>query len=69
MTEYATWAYWKNVLKRTYTYNGLQFPAEMNTGSTKTPTTFIPFYTNYCYKGRLSINKDFMFSSLHNTML
>ncbi len=32
---------------------------EMNTSSNKTPTTFIPFHTNYDYKGGLLTNKDF----------
>ncbi len=34
-------------LKKTYTYESLQFPVEMNTRGSKTPTTFIPFHTKY----------------------
>ncbi len=33
--------------KRTYTYESLQFPFEMNTRGSKTPTTFIHFHTKY----------------------
>lgn len=33
--------------KRTYTNNSLQFPAEMKTSGSKTPTAFISFHTNY----------------------
>lgn len=29
----------------TYTLNSLPFPAEMNTDDSKTPRTFVPFYT------------------------
>ncbi len=32
---------------RTYTYESLQFPVEINTTGSKTPTTFIPFHTKY----------------------
>ncbi len=39
-------------------YNSLQFPAEVNTSSSKTPATFIHFHTDYDYRSRLSINKD-----------
>ncbi len=35
-----------------HTYNSLQFPTEVNTSGSETPTTFIPFHTNYEYKGR-----------------
>ncbi len=35
--------------KMTYTYNSLQFPGEMNTSGSKTPT-FIPFHTNFDYR-------------------
>ncbi len=31
--------------KRTYMYDSLQFPVEMNTRGSKTLTTFIPFHT------------------------
>ncbi len=33
--------------KRTYMYDSLQFPVEMNTRGSKTLTTFIPFHTKY----------------------
>ncbi len=33
--------------KRTYMYDSLQFPVEMNTIGSKTLTTFIPFHTKY----------------------
>ncbi len=33
--------------KRTYTYESLQFPVEINTRGSKNPTTFIPFNTKY----------------------
>lgn len=36
--------------KRTYTNNLLQFPAEMKTSGSKTPTAFISFHTNYDYQ-------------------
>ncbi len=39
----------KNIQKHTYTLNSLQFSAEMNSNGSKTPTTFIPFHTNYKY--------------------
>lgn len=37
--------------KRTYAYNSMQFPAELNTCDSY-------FHTNYDYMGRLSVNKD-----------
>jgi len=36
--------------KYTYTYNSLQFPAEMKTSGSKTPTTFITLHINYDYR-------------------
>ncbi len=33
--------------KRTYMYDSLQFPVEINTRGSKTLTTFIPFHTKY----------------------
>ncbi len=33
--------------KRTYTYESLQFPVEMNTKGSKSQTTFIRFHTKY----------------------
>ncbi len=33
--------------KRTYMYDSLQFPVEMNTRGSKTLTAFIPFHTKY----------------------
>ncbi len=58
----ATQAHWKNMPLLTYTDNSLQCPAEINTS--KTPTTCIPFHTNYDYRGRLSINKDYYLKKL-----
>lgn len=54
---------------KTYlTYNWLQFPAEMNTRGSKTPTT--SFLTNYYNRGRLLLNNIlFLHSSLHDTMI
>lgn len=40
-----------------------QSPAEMTTSSSKTPIIWIPFYTNYDYKGNFAIDKDFMHGS------
>ncbi len=51
----------------TYAYSSLQFPAEMNTGGSKTPTTFIPFHTNDDFRGRLLINNEL--NSLQNTVM
>ncbi len=42
----------------TYADSSLQFPDEMNTGGSKTPTTFIPFHTNDDFRGRLLINNE-----------
>ncbi len=36
----------------TYTYKSLQFLVEMNTRSSKTLTTFIPFHTKYDLQGQ-----------------
>lgn len=33
--------------KHAYTYNSTHFQAEINTSDSKTPTTFIPFCTDY----------------------
>ncbi len=46
--------------QKQYLYISLQFPAEKNTKGSKTPTT-LPFYTNYDYRGRLVINKNYVF--------
>ncbi len=58
---------------RTYlqlTNNSLEFPAEMNAKDSKATKTFISFFHNYDYGGKLSINKDlFSCGSLHSTML
>ncbi len=35
----------QNWKKRTYMYDSLQFPVEINTRGSKTLTTFIPFHT------------------------
>lgn len=69
--KWTTQAHWKNMpllfensKKRTCIYN-LLFPAEINTSDSETPTTYIPFHTDY--RGRLLINIDFFLqSSLYN---
>ncbi len=43
--------------KHTYTYNSLQFLADVNTRGRKMLTTFVPFQRNFDYGGRLWINK------------
>lgn len=47
------------ILKNCYTYNSLNFPIELNSRDSKTPTTFTSVHTNY-YNGKLSINIFFL---------
>lgn len=42
------------------TYNLLQFPAEMNTRGSKTPTTFNPFLHKLCCAIRTTKNKTLL---------
>lgn len=42
-----------NLQKRNYTYTSLQFPTEINTSNSKTPTIYIPAHTDYDYRTRL----------------
>jgi len=52
---------------KTYQYNSLQFPAEMNTTGSK--TFFFSFlFTNYVYEGRLSVNKEIFAQLLAHIM-
>ncbi len=44
--------------KHASTYIFAKFSAETNTRGNKTPTTCIPFHTNYDYKGRWKMNED-----------
>ncbi len=52
--------------KRTYMYDSLQFPVEMNTRGSKTLTTFIPFHTKYDLQEQFWL---FSHSYLQNGML
>lgn len=52
----------KNVYN-TFEYNLLQFPAEMTISGSKTPTTLIPFHTNYDY---YDVMTSKMFIIVHN---
>ncbi len=52
--------------KRTYMYNSLQFPVEINTRGSKTLTTFIPFHTKYDLQEQFWL---FSHSYLQNGML
>ncbi len=52
--------------KRTYMYDSLQFPVEMNTRGSKTLTTFIPFHTKYDLQEQFGL---FSHSYLQNGML
>ncbi len=52
--------------KRTYMYDSLQFPVEINTRGSKTLTTFIPFHTKYDLQEQFWL---FSHSYLQNGML
>ncbi len=52
--------------KRTYMYDSLQFPVEINTRGSKTLKTFIPFHTKYDLQEQFWL---FSHSYLQNGML
>lgn len=56
MRKYAHWGKKRASTFLNSVYNSLQFPHEMNTNGSKTPTTCMPFHTNYDYGADWLIN-------------
>lgn len=73
--EFTALDYWKCMTLPTFLQNCKNVPMHtfnysFHPRGCKTPTSFVPFHTNYDYKSRLLINLDILLrSSLHNTML